>query len=138
MSTFIHCHGCAAQIHETAPTCPKCGASQIAPSAAAVVSAGATTAALMPYAQVKWFRRRWFLILCMLTISPIAGLVALTGDMHYAVKGAAKVFPKNFKWAVVLLSAGYVLTLFTPIGSSEQVMYFGAAILLSLVMGFKR
>lgn len=138
MSTFIPCRGCAAQIHETAPTCPKCGAPQIAPSAAAVVSAGTPLAAPNRYAQVKWFRRRWFLILCMLTISPIAGLVALTGDMHYAVKGATKVFPKNFRWAVLLLSASYVLTLFTPVGSSEQVMYFGAAILLSLVMGFKR
>jgi len=90
------------------------------------------------YSSNKWFRRRWFLILCMLTISPIAGLVALTGDMHYAAKGGVKVFPKKFKLAVLLLSASYVLTLFTPVGSSEQMLYFGAAIVLSLVMGLKR
>lgn len=28
MTTFVHCRGCGQQIHETAPTCPKCGAPQ--------------------------------------------------------------------------------------------------------------
>lgn len=26
MTNFVHCRGCGHQIHETAPTCPKCGA----------------------------------------------------------------------------------------------------------------
>ena len=28
--SMVHCRGCGQQIHETAPTCPHCGAPQIA------------------------------------------------------------------------------------------------------------
>ena len=31
MAAFVFCRGCGKQIHETAPTCPHCGAPQIAP-----------------------------------------------------------------------------------------------------------
>ncbi len=36
MTQFVHCRGCGVQIHETAPTCPKCGAPQmVTPTASA-------------------------------------------------------------------------------------------------------
>lgn len=139
MTSFVHCRGCGVQIHETAPTCPKCGAPQHLTAAPATAVTGPSTAAApSAYSQVRWFRRRWFLILMLLTIAPIAALVALTGPMYYDAKGAVKTFPKNFKTSIVIISVYYLYTLTTPVGSSQQMLCFLMTLVASLVMGFKR
>jgi hypothetical protein len=45
MTTFVHCRGCGAQIHETAPTCPKCGAPQMVPNTSRTQMPPSATAA---------------------------------------------------------------------------------------------
>lgn len=137
MNAFVACRGCGAQIHETALSCPKCGAPQTAPVA---VAAGPIAADALPsaYHQVRWFRRRWFLIVCLLTIAPIAALIALTGEMYYASKGVVKTLPKNFKTSVLVLSAYYVYALFFPVGSHQQMICFLLALALSVLIGTKR
>lgn len=140
MTSFVHCRGCGVQIHETAPTCPKCGAPQhLVVRPAAMAGAGPSTATTpSAYSQVPWYRRRWFMILMLMTIAPIAALVALTGPMYYDVKGVVKSFPKNFKTSIVIISVYYLYMLTTPVGSSQQMLCFLMTLVASLVMGFKR
>lgn len=138
MTSFVHCRGCGIEIHETAPTCPKCGAPQ---SLAATLANGATKSPsgdVAVYSQTPWYRRRWFVILGLLTISPIAGLVALTGDVFYDAKGVVKKLPKNFKVSLLIVSLYYFYTLTTPVGSAQQLLGFLASVIISLVIGLKR
>jgi hypothetical protein len=136
MTNFVSCRGgCGSQLHETAPTCPKCGAPQQQMAAASGVAVADPPSA---YSQVPWYRRRWFLIVSLMTIAPIAAVVALTGPMYYDAKGVVKTFPKNFKTSIVIMSVYYLYTLTTPVGSSQQMLCFLMTLVASLVMGFKR
>jgi hypothetical protein len=45
MTNFVHCRGCGVQIHETAVSCPKCGAPQ---AVAAPVAVSIASAAYVP------------------------------------------------------------------------------------------
>ena len=141
MTTFVHCRGCGHQIHETAPTCPKCGAPQLAVTAASPAAAAPAIAgiAAVPtaYSQVRWFRRRWFLVLCILTIAPIAGLIAMTGDIYFDSKGVVKPFHKNLKWMLLGLSAYYVYTFTTPAGSHQQMICLVMSLAMALLMWLK-
>lgn len=138
MTTFVHCRGCGAQIHETAPTCPKCGAPQVVAAATGATVAPPLAGTPSEYSKVRWYRRRWFLITSLLTIPAVTGLIALTGPMHYDAKGAVKTFPKNFKTGILITSVYYLYTLTTPIGSTQQILCFLMTLVASLVMGFKR
>ncbi|MBJ2154579.1 hypothetical protein [Variovorax sp. IB41] len=138
MTTFVHCRGCGVQIHETAPTCPKCGAPQHLSVAGGATVSAPLAAASSEYAKTQWYRRRWFLIASLMTIAPIAALVALTGPMYYDSKGEVKTFPKNIRNAILIASVYYLYTLTTSIGSSEQMLCFLVTLVISLVMGFKR
>lgn len=138
MTTFVHCRGCGVQIHETAPTCPKCGAPQHLSVAGAATGTTPLAASASAYAQVPWYRRRWFLIASLMTIAPIAALVAMTGPMHYDAKGEVKTFPKNIRNAILIASVYYLYMLTKPVGSVEQMLCFLVTLVISLVMGFKR
>ncbi|MDP9996470.1 hypothetical protein J2W28_006951 [Variovorax boronicumulans] len=138
MTTFVHCRGCGVQIHETAPTCPKCGAPQHLAGASGAAVTGALTSPPSDYAKTQWYRRRWFLIVSLMTIAPVAALIALTGPMYYDAKGVVKTFPKNFRTSIVIMSVYYLYTLTTPVGSSQQMLLFLMTLVASLVMGFKR
>jgi hypothetical protein len=48
MTSFVHCRGCGVQIHETAPTCPKCGAPQLIVTPVAKSAAAAETPSNTP------------------------------------------------------------------------------------------
>jgi hypothetical protein len=138
MTTFVHCRGCGAQIHETAPTCPKCGAPQLlAAEPATATVALAPSSPPSAYSQVPWYRRRWFLIICILTVAPVVGVVALTGKMFYLSKGTVKTFPEGFKLVAVLLSIGYVISVIAP-ASGTAMWHLIAAVVCALGMGFKR
>lgn len=138
MTTFVHCRGCGAQIHETAPTCPKCGAPQVVAAATGATVVAPLAGTPSEYSRAQWFRRRWFLITSLMTIAPIAGLIALTGPMYYDAKGVVKTFPKDFKTGIVIMSVYYLYTLTTPVGSSQQMLCVLMTLVASLVMGFKR
>ena len=140
MTAFVHCRGCGIQIHETALSCPKCGAPQVlaVPLAGAGVAPAMTATPATAYAQVPWYRRRWFLIASLLTIAPIAAVVALTGPMRYEAKGEVKTFAPNIKTAILIVSLYYIYTLFTPVGSHQQIICFLLAVGLSIIMGVKK
>lgn len=52
---MIYCHGCGKQIHETAPTCPNCGAPQALPKSAQ--RAQTASAAASTGLSDAWMRR---------------------------------------------------------------------------------
>lgn len=146
MSEFVPCCGCGAQLHVTAQTCPKCGAPQkaagvpaSAQSTANAKSVASAAKAPSSYSDVPWFRRRWLVLIAALTVSPLAGLIAATGDLFYAAKdGAVKTLPANFKTAFYFLSAGWVINLFMPEGSASSILFVIGAIVLALVVGLRK
>lgn len=102
MTSFVFCRGCAQQIHETATTCPTCGA----PQASTVKPATATTptikgAEINTYAQVPWFRKRWFAFVCIILFMPAFLVIAFTGDVYFEKKGELTTIPKYSKFIVL-------------------------------------
>jgi hypothetical protein len=148
MTTFVHCRGCGTQIHETAPTCPKCGAPQFVAAPAPALSAvpamapiahspapAATTLAVAPgrYADVPWYRRRWVLLLIALVFPPAAALIAWTGEVHYFSHGTVKTFPKSLR--IVLTVLAVLILLFLAI-DEEQLWTLANFCLLGSVIGW--
>ena len=136
MSQFQACRACGATMHASAPACPQCGA----PANAALgsnaphgsVSAAATTAPSIP-----WFRKRWFAVLCMITITPIASLLALTGDVYYKNKaGSTMTLPKNYKTAMMLGTFPWLFLTFG--GPSQMLMPSIALLFVGAVIAFKK
>lgn len=145
MTTFVHCRGCGTQIHETAPTCPKCGAPQFVtapPSPAAPIAASmahslapaANTPAVAPgrYAEVPWYRRRWVVLLIALVFSPVAVLIAWTGNVHYLSRGTVKTFSKR---PLIVLTVLAVLPFVFLAIDEEQLWMLSSFGLLGGVIG---
>lgn len=140
MTTFVHCRGCGEKIHESAPTCPKCGAPQGSATAVSLPTLAAAKGASGPvsaYSAVPWFRRRWFIILCLLSVSPIAGVLSLTGPLYFLSKSEVKVLPRRITIALCMASVGWLLQLVSSVGSSATAWYGFTVTVLALVIGFK-
>jgi uncharacterized membrane protein YhaH (DUF805 family) len=80
--TMVYCRSCSAQIHETAPTCPKCGAPQTLDHAAPIQEEGGffywALEPLRRYAQFKGRARRkeyWFFFILSSIFQAIMGLI---------------------------------------------------------------
>lgn len=99
MTNFVNCPHCQQQIHETAPACPKCGAPNQTTSANSLTS----------YDQVPWYRRRWAVILSAFIFMPIALVIAFSGDVYFLKDGKVQVFPKQFKFSLLVVFAILVL-----------------------------
>lgn len=113
MTNFVNCRGCGHPIHETAPTCPKCGApQQAAPSVSQTAMAPLGSPAPSAYAQIPWFRRRWVFLLIMLACSPIAAVIAWSGEIHYRSGDAIGRFPSGTKIAITCVAVAFAVALF--------------------------
>ena len=139
MSQFQACRGCGATIHVTALACPQCGA----PSGSALNSnstGNSTTTAttsVVATPSTPWFRKRWFAVLCMITITPIASLLALTGDVYYKNKaGSTLTLPKNYKTAMMLGTFPWLFLTFG--GPSQMLMPSIALLFVGAVIAFKK
>lgn len=130
MSQFQACRGCGATIHVTALACPQCGA-------LSGVQPGNTAAAVPATAAIPWFRKRWFAVLCLITITPIASLLALTGDVYYKNKaGSTVTLPKNYKTAMMLGTFPWLFLTFG--GPSQMQMPTIALLFVGAVIAFKK
>jgi len=140
MTTFVHCRGCGEKIHESAMTCPKCGAPQglsaavSPPPLPSWQSGGAPNAS--GYGAVPWYRRRWFIILCVLTFPPIAGVLALTGPLYFSYKSQVRMFPKDGKIVLYIGSIASLVQLILPAGGIRSVFYVIAMLVVALSLGF--
>ena len=98
---MVFCHGCGKEIHETAVTCPSCGASRSTPAAPEKGKVVYTS-----YDQVPWYRKTFFLALCFIFFPPALLFPLLIGNIYYAWDGQLKThskFTKGFLifWAVI-------------------------------------
>lgn len=96
---MVYCRGCAKQIHETAPTCPQCGAPQ-------TTARGKTT--YSSYGEVPWYRKNWFAFVCFFFFFPGLWIMMLSGDIYYQQKGQLKTYPTSSKVILWILSISYV------------------------------
>lgn len=147
MSQFQACRGCGATIHVTAVACPQCGApsSNATSSTASNASGinanmnvhGNAVPSAVATASIPWFRKRWFAVLCVITITPIASLLALTGDVYYKNKAGSNVtLPKNYKTSMVF---GTFPWLFITFGDQSQALLPAIALLIvGAVIAFKK
>jgi len=104
MTTFVHCRGCGHKIHESATTCPQCGAPQQFANQQIDTAQPATTAKLITSIEdTPWFRRRWFFVVCVLIFIPAALLIAFTGDVYYLHKGELKTLAKKDRNFILVL-----------------------------------
>lgn len=102
MTSLVFCRGCAHQIHETASSCPKCGAPQVnLAKSAATTPTPALTPPIHNYAQVPWYRKRWFAGLCIVLFVPAYLLIAFTGNVYFEKNGELKTISKNEKFIVL-------------------------------------
>ena len=137
MTNFVHCRGCGTQIHETAPTCPKCGAPQ---NLAAPVGTARTAndIAQLGYAAVPWFRRRWLVLLCLVSFTPVASYLAWSGDVFYQVKGGeVKTFPANVKRGLMIATAPWLLYVINS-DNSSGVLAGLALVVAAIFIAFKK
>ena len=141
MTTFVNCRGCGIQIHETAMACPKCGAPQ---RAAAQQSAASVSNASVPssaqsndYAVVPLLRRRWLVLLLLITLTPVASIVAMTGEVFYkGAGGVVRSFPKNIKLCLMLATLPWLMYIF---GNGSASMLAGIALLIvALILALKK
>jgi hypothetical protein len=58
-----------------------------------------------PYAELPWYRRRWFILLSLLLFTPVAVVVALTGDVYAQSKGQTYVFTDRQRNQILYLAA---------------------------------
>lgn len=133
MSEFVQCIGCGATIHKTATACPKCGAPQIAIGDARSVPIGGVAESTVP-----WFRKRWFVLLSLVTITPIASLLAMTGNIHYTGKnGKASLFPKPIKNGLMIATLPWLMVTFG--GESPSVALAAVGLLVfAVLLAFKK
>jgi uncharacterized membrane protein YvbJ len=102
MTSFVFCRGCAQQIHETATTCPTCGAPQVTTAKSATAPTSTAKALeISNYAQVPWFRKRWFAFVCVFLFMPAFLVIAFTGDVYFEKKGELTTIPKYSKFIVL-------------------------------------
>lgn len=128
MTNFVHCRGCGHQIHETAPTCPKCGAPQVTATASAAPSAAAPG----PYGSIPWFRQRWALVCMFLVFPPAAVVIAWSGEIYYLVGTTIKTFPKSAKIVMTVITA---LLLIALAGDEEAFQGFAGMVLIGGAIG---
>lgn len=144
--TMIYCRACGKQLDATAPFCPHCGAPQTPASIPASPSVPAATVrtpqTITDYAQVPWFRRRWFLLLALVFVSPVAAVLAATGELYYqgsdgSVKRMADSI-KNFKLSLYFFAGAFVFGLLVTQSLASNLIYAVITLVMALVWGLKK
>lgn len=99
MTSLISCPHCSHQLHESAPSCPQCGAPRT----------GNETTTPATYAQVPWYRKRWFAVASVLLFMPLFLIVAFTGEIYFVKNGELKTIPKHTKFVILAVFIALVL-----------------------------
>lgn len=93
---MVFCRGCGKEIHESAVSCPQCGAVQFEGNGSAT--------SFSSYSDVPWYRKNWFAILCFIIpfgIIPLL-IILFSGDVYYEKKGTLKTYSKTSKVIIAL------------------------------------
>lgn len=94
---MVFCRGCGKEIHQTAQTCPFCGAPQ------GSVKSGTQNVVYVSYDQVPWFRKSWFIVVGFLVFAPVTLYSLFTGDIYYQKKGELVTYSKATKIVTIIL-----------------------------------
>jgi hypothetical protein len=139
--TMVYCRACGKSLDAAVPNCPHCGASQI-PAATVSAGLGLSTQRLTDYAQVPWYRRRWFVLLSLVLVSPVAGLLAATGELYYqGGDGAVKLMTdsiKSLKLRLYLFSFAFGIGLVVTQSTLSNLIYTAITMLMALIWGLKK
>ena len=109
---MIFCYACGKEIHETAATCPACGAQQ------KKTSNGMKYAS---YNEVPWYRKNWFAILCFFIFMPALFLVLLTGSVYYKRGNEVRKYSVFAKIFLLLYSLMVTVAFVYHFGSAHPV-----------------
>jgi len=63
------------------------------------------------YEQIPWFRRRWVFLLIMLACTPVAAVIAWSGEVYYRSGDAIGLFPKGIKIAITVVASAFLIAL---------------------------
>lgn len=96
---MVYCRGCGKEIHESAQTCPSCGAPQH-------VSGGTKAMAVTSWDQVPWYRKNWGAILLYFVFAPAFIVIALTGEIYFRKNGELNTMKS---WAKIVLTVLWLL-----------------------------
>lgn len=132
MTNFVHCRGCGHQIHETASSCPKCGAPQAVAAQAPRATQASAGSSPSPYGSIPWFRQRWALVCMFLVFAPAAVVVAWSGEIYYLAGTTIKTFPKSAKIVMTVITA---LLLIALAGDDEAFQGFAGMTLIGGAIG---
>jgi len=97
---MVFCRGCGKEIHESAPTCPHCGAPQGKPSCKGELP-------FASYDQVPWYRKNWFAFISFFAFPPALLIALLTGGIYYEKKGQLKRYSIAAKIFFIILCLIY-------------------------------
>lgn len=100
---MVFCRGCGKEIHELAPACPHCG---IQTGVAEKLDGYAS------YADVPWYRKNWFAILCALLFVPGLLVALLSGGVYYERKGQLRKYSTAAKVFLVVWCVVWILAVF--------------------------
>ena len=135
--TLMYCRGCGQQIDDAAPSCPHCGAPQI-PATTLTAGTGLAPQRISNYAQVPWYRRRWFVLL----LSPVAGLLAATGELYYqSSDGTVKLMTdciNHLKLRLYMFSFAFAVGLVVAQSTASNIIYAALTLLMALIWGLKK
>ena len=98
---MVFCRGCGKEIHETAISCPHCGAQQ------GVASKG-KFGRPKTYDAVPWYRKNWFAIICFFFFVPGLLLALITGPIYYERGGQLKTYSVAAKVFLIIWSLVYM------------------------------
>lgn len=107
--SMVYCRGCGQQIHDSALTCPHCGAPQKTAGAGNKYSS---------YQQVPWYRKNWFAILSFLFFFPVTVGLLATGDVYYQRNGELKTYSTGVKVFFFVLCALWLVAVISSAAGS--------------------
>lgn len=62
-----------------------------------------------PYAELPWFRKRWFIMISLLLFTPAAVVVALTGHVYAQSRGQSYVFTDRQRNQILFLAGVFFI-----------------------------
>ena len=100
--THAFCRACGNGIAVEARFCGACGAPGSEAPAGGTAVHGVTYAS---YAEVPWFRQRWFAVVCVLLFSPALLFLLSTGDIYLEDHGKVRPIGKFAKYLLMGIGA---------------------------------